>query len=491
MALRVGRRQLDQLTSRDSETIIPPIRSMISPKLDKLSYPGASAVSIGRYRRILAAGLSAVMGKGTSIGVTAVIIPLVVRYLGSEGYGVWATISSTVAIFYVFDIGIAATLTNLISEAYSQDNKEDAAACFSTALWMVLGVCLIMGTAGIVVWTHVNWAAFFNVKPGMIAYEAPRAVLVAFLVFLIALPASLVVKVLGGYQEVHAANLFTSAGSLLSLILVMCVIRLRGSLPELVAVYATSIPLMHLVCLLWLILIHKPWLKPKIGLLRRRLVSKLFHSGSQFFLIQIAGIVVMNSDNIVISHFLGPSQVTPYSITWRIVSYITAVPAVFIPALWPAYSEAYTRGDLDWIRAAYRRNAWITMLVLAVGCTVILTAGKRIILFWAGPSAVPSATLLRMMCIWMVIFSITLNQSCLMGATYRTSKQAALSIVSAALNLLLSIVWVRHYGSLGVLMATIVSYVLFILAPQNLEVRGILRGDFLSAGSSPNTIGNY
>jgi O-antigen/teichoic acid export membrane protein len=90
--------------------------------------------------------------------------------------------------------------------------------------------------------------------------------------------------------------------------------------------------------------------------------------------------------------------------------------------------------------------------------------------------------LLRLMCVWMFIFAITLNQSCLMGATYRVGKQAIYGILAAAANLILSILWVKTIGSAGVLIATIVSYLVFIVAMQTWEVRRILRGDFF-AGS--------
>jgi O-antigen/teichoic acid export membrane protein len=298
----------------------------------------------------------------------------------------------------------------------------------------------------------------------------------AFIVFLIALPSGLASRVLGGYQEVHAANVFTMGGSLLSLAAVILVIRIHGSLAMLVAAYAGSMAGANAICLLWICVFRKPWLKPSPSRIQRNLIGGIFHSGSQFFLIQIAGLVVFNSDNLVISHYLSPAQVTPYNVTWRIASYITAIQLLAYPALWPAYSEAYAKGDLAWIRRAYARNRWITLATLAVGCGVLLSAGRKIILLWAGPAAVPSASLLRLMCVWMVIFAIATNQSCLMGATNHIRKQAIFAVLGAAVNLALSVHWVKTMGVPGVLLGTVASYLLFIVIAQTIEVRGILRG---------------
>lgn len=105
--------------------------------------------------------------------------------------------------------------------------------------------------------------------------------------------------------------------------------------------------------------------------------------------------------------------------------------------------------------------------------------GQRLILLWAGPAAVPNSLLLRLMCVWIVVFAFTLNQSCLMGATYRLGKQAVSSSLAAIANLVLSILWVKTMGPAGVLLATIVSYLVFIVVVQAFEVRRILRGDFI------------
>ena len=47
--------------------------------------------------------------------LTLVSLPLAVRYLGAERFGVWATITSTVVFLNLLDLGIASTLTNHIA----------------------------------------------------------------------------------------------------------------------------------------------------------------------------------------------------------------------------------------------------------------------------------------------------------------------------------------------------------------------------------------
>jgi len=441
-----------------------------------------------RFYRIASAGLTALFGKGTSLLVSAATVPLTVRYLGDEGYGLWITISSAATMFFVLDIGIASTLTNLISEAYAENNQRRAATYFATAFWLIAGISASLGLAGWLLWQYIPWISIFHVQDPALARDTPRAMAAAFVVFLLALPTGLAQRVLGGYQELHAANLFAAAGSVLSLLMVVAVVAFHGSLAMLIAGYAGSSVLANAACLFWICFFRKPWMKPWPRRINPSCIGRIFRTGGQFFAIQVAGLVIFSSDNLVISHFLDPARVTPYAVTWRLVSYIAAVQTLIFPALWPAYSEAYAKRELLWIRSTYKRVRWITTVALAIGCAVMLIAGREIIRIWAGPAAVPSALLVQLMCVWIVIFAFTTNQSTLMGATFRVSKQAISSVLSAGVNLTLSIIWVKTMGPAGVILATIVSYLIFIVAVQSWEVKRILRGDFLAQPGNINSV---
>ena len=429
----------------------------------------------GRLRRILSALGTAVVGKGSVLLLNAVSVPITVRYLGAEQYGLWITISTTITMLVVLDIGIANTLTNLISEAYAKDDRDAAAEYFSTAFLAMTLISTALGLAGWVAWPHVNIGYLLNVHDPTLVPMVSKSVVIAFVLFLVGLPAGLASKALGGYQELHIANLFTAGGSILGLLAILGVVLFKGSLVDLVAAYAGATLIASVACFAWLALFKKPWLRPTPMLFRQGHLKRIFHSGGQFFVIQLAGLVVFNSDNLVISHFLSPAEVTPYSVTWRLTTYATALQTLAAPALWPAYSEAWARKQMHWIRRTYRSVHWITVACMVLACAILLPFGRAIIRAWAGPAAVPSMALLVIMCVWMVLYAVTVNQACLMGATSRMGKQAISSSLAAAANLALTLWWVRSMGITGVILGTVVSYLAFIVIVQAWEVRSILR----------------
>lgn len=436
------------------------------------SVPEERAAS--RRRSITSAVGTAVVGKGSIFIVNAISVPILVRYLGAVEYGLWATISTTIAMLVYLDIGIASTLTNLISESFAHDDREAAARYFSTAFWMSTAVALALGVAGWLAWPHINFGYLLDLHDAALVAEVSHAVMAAGVLFLCGLPAGLAARALAGYQELHLANLFSAAGNVLALGAIVLAVVVHGSLALLVGVYAGAILLGSVACLAWVCLVRKPWLKPWPRRVELRLAGRIFSSGGQFFVIQVAGLVVFNSDNLVIAHFLSPGQVTPYNVTWKLANYMTAAQLLLAPALWPAYSEAWARGDLGWIRAAYRRLRRFTVFTLAAATAVMAFLGQWIVRIWAGPAAVPQEELVLLMCAWMALFAITSNQACLMAATSRVKRQAISSAVAAAANLALTLYWVRSLGLIGVLLGTVVSYVVFIVGVQMWEVHRIL-----------------
>jgi len=428
-----------------------------------------------RGGRVVKSAATAFLGKCIAVLVSAVTIPISLKYLGVESYGIWVTISSTVAMLAILDVGISSALVNLISQAYAKKDNRLAAEYFSTAFWVLLVLVLIMGIAGNIFWDRIPWAELFNLENSKIQAEISLSLKIAFLIFLISLPFSLIVKVLAGYQQLHVANLFAAGGSLLSLAALFFAIMLKGHLPLLVGTYAGSFLLANIILMFWVIFFRKPWLRPDFNKIKFIHLKSVFSSSFYFFVIQISGLIVFSSDNVVIAHFLSPADVTPYSVTWRLVSYIVIIQNFIFPALWPAYSEAFASDNLEWVISTYKRVNKITTLVLILGCSLIALYGRLIIKIWAGDAAVPSQSLIFMMCIWIIIYAYTTNQSCLMGAANKIRAQGVFSLFGAIANLFISIYLVGIFGVEGVLMGTILSYLIFIVIPAWLVVRKILK----------------
>lgn len=431
--------------------------------------------SSSRYRRILKAVFSGTAARVLSSGLSLVSLPLAVRYLGAERYGVWATVTTTAVWINLLDLGIANTLTNQISRAYAQGEKHTAARYFTNALLLTGGIAAFAAILCALLLPRLNWIRLLNVSSRVNAAEVTHTVAIACALMLLALPCNLVGKLLAGYQELHRNNYAVCLGSLAGLAGLAVGIAFRVTMPMLFLMSVGWLTFATLGNLIMVVGWQKPWLRPCVSLIDRLAIRELLHSGSSFFLIQVAAVVVFSSDNVIVSHYLGAAEVTPYSVTWRVAGLAAILQSLIFPALWPAFAEAYARRDLLWIRRTFAATMMGAIALNGFCVAILLFFGRSLVRLWAGPSAVPTTALLLAMGIWALINAFMSVESCLLAALNRTREQAALSIIAAALNIVLSLWLVRHIGSLGVISGTIVSYLLVLVVPQTLIVRSVWR----------------
>lgn len=432
-----------------------------------------------RFARVLKGGLSGIAGKVTAVLVNAVSLPITIRYLGREQYGFWITISTTIMMLAVLDLGIANTLTNSISRAYAERSEEMAKRYYATAFWATCGVALVLGLIGAGIWPLIDWGNFFGLSEPTIARQAGKCAAISFGYVLLTLPLGLANKVMGGYQRVPVANAFAILNSVLSLIAIIFVVRIHGTVVHLMVAYCAAMLTGTIFLNLWMGFRHEPRIRPSPWRVHLGSAREIMGHGMLFFVLQITGLAVFNADNLIIAHYLGAEQVTPYAVAWRLVGYASVLQSLLLPSLWPAFSEAYVSHDLAWIRRVYRRIMRATVVAVGGAALLLGLSGRWIIGLWAGEAAVPDSTLLWCMCFWVVLLSITINQGTLMAATQRLRLQAVCATLAAILNIVLSIVLVKRYGALGVLSATIISYLLFIILPVSREIRRILSGRYL------------
>ncbi len=432
-------------------------------------------MSTSRYGRIVQAVWSGTAAKLLTTAVSLISLPLAVRYLGAERYGVWVTVTTTIIWINLLDLGIANTLTNHISRAYALDDHASAALYFNNALVLTVGLAGTAGLAFAIAFPRIDWVALFNVDVRVSPAELKQTIAAAVALMLLGLPCNLAGKLLAGYQELHRYSCATAAGAVASLLGLAVGIVLRVSMPVLFVMSVGCLPLANLAVLVAVVTWHKPWLLPRLSFVQASAIRELLDSGSPFFLIQVAAVVVFSSDNLVVSHYLGASEVTPYSVTWRLVGLAAMLQTLIFPALWPAYAEAYAKGDYNWIRRTFSTTMKATVALNLASVIGLVLFGRSLIRVWAGPAAVPSRQLLLAMGIWAVVSGFMSVESCLLAALNRIRQQAVLSIVAAALNIALSLLLVRHIGSLGVIGGTILSYLIVLVAPQSMIVRDVLR----------------
>jgi O-antigen/teichoic acid export membrane protein len=426
-----------------------------------------------RSRSIVRGTAAAMVARGIGSLTGIITVPLTVRYLGVERYGAWMTISSVLVFLGFGDFGLASSLTNALGRAFGEDDRESARRYVTTTLIALSVVASLFVIAGITFATPLAHVIFPKVDDALLREIIP-ALVIALSIFALNFPLLITNRVLAAYQENATANLWIMASSVANLVGVLIVIPLRGGLPFLVLGSAGAGLLVNAISAIWLFGWHKPWLAPARSAADLKFAREIFSTSWKFFVANTAWLINSQTDNLIIAHYLGPASVTPYSVTFRLFAYATLIQSLASGSLWPAYTEAAARKDYGWIQGVFKKNLKWNLLI-AISLVIALTIfGKGVIRLWAGQAAVPSFALLIWMGIWNILLAYLHVVSCLLNATGQVTRMAAYAVITAILNVILSIWFVHLYGISGVIAATVIAYTIACCAPIIFDVRAVL-----------------
>jgi len=431
--------------------------------------------SLERYRRIAISAASSALAQAVSIGTGVLMVPLALSYLGSERYGLWITLSAVVSMFGFADLGLGNGLLNAVAEADGKDDTELARSYISTAFFMVLALAVALAAvaAGTFAILDIDWANSFGTQSSIARSEVSPTIVVLVACFLVALPVTIVQRVQLGYQLGYVNSLFSSLGSILSLVGVAICVWTGRNLPA-IALAVMAAPILAQAINGTVMLRKKPWLAPVIGLVNVERGRQLLRVGMLFFILQLAYAVAYQSDNVVIARILGAEAVTDYAIPLKLFMLAPMALSFVLTPLWPAYREAITRGDVDWVRKTLKRSIAAGLAIsLIVGITLVFT-GAPIVRFWSNGEVNPSTGLLLGLAVFLLCNSLDAPVAMFLNGMNVIGFQVIRSILMAALNISLSIVLVQSFGVVGAILGTVVAQIACLIIPSAFYVPRLL-----------------
>lgn len=418
--------------------------------------------ALERYRRATLITATSFLARALTAAVSVVSLPLTMGYLGKERYGMWAAISALLTWAVLADFGVARGLQNHLAEAYGKNDPKGAAEYMSTAFFTLLFIALGLGAVFVGGLFVVPWHRVLNVDdPKLVAELRPTIAAVVF-VFLAGFPLNVVGQAYAAYQRAHVANLFSIAGSVISLGLLVGVIKLKLGLPWLILAtggFGVSMTVVNLAYIAH----DMPWLWPRYRDASKATLRELMKISGPMLLIQLGGMLISEIQILLVAQTLGVALVADYTIFQRVFSVPVLVVAM-IEAPYPAmYRESYARGDVEWCRTAFRRLQRIKLGLSTLGLGLLMVGGNL------AARILSSGTVRFDLAVWIAAGVMLIVGNWNGGYTHLFMSVDRLwtLVVTMALNAIVTfpLTWVfaKSHGIVGVIGAT-TAFSLFITA---------------------------
>lgn len=457
---------------------------LLQPLLQRLRYlslkPFDESTAEGRaeerHRRLALSALAAALAKTLSVLTTLVSIPLALRYLGDERFGVWSTLSALVLTLQFADLGLGNGVVNTVSSAHGAGDRAALRRYVSSAACALLGVCALLLVVAAVLLPLLPWAQVFNLKGARVADEITPSVAVFAACVALAVPLGLVQRVQMALQRGFIASAWQCVASLVSVLAIWLCTQLQLGLPWLVLALLGAPLLAGLLNAIVFFGSTEADLRPRRADVTRAAAGTLLRTGASFFVIQVAVAIVFASDSIVIAHLLGAAEVTHYAVPEKVFSVISLAVATAVSPLWPAYSAAIARGDLDWVRHTLKRSLLLAALFTAAAALVLALAGPWLIHLWVGDAVVVPGSLLLALGLWKMLEGVGFALGMFLNGGGQLRFQIITAWTMAVAVIVLKPMMVLQWGLAGAPLTTALVYAAVTLLPLSFVLPSMLRG---------------
>ncbi len=393
--------------------------------------------------------------KPISVTISLLYTPVLLKYLGSEQYGIWFTLLSIINWFTIFDFGISGGFRNLLTKSLPREDKEEIKRICSTAYLALGTVVILLFVLTIAPLCFLDWNNLFNTT-----LEVKPALLFILLFFCFNFIFGLTNSIIYANQRAHYVSIISLLVQLLNFISVYVLCRYK-------LVYyneLTSIALMYFMCCVFVNIAVLVWIwannykyRPNIHYFNNKYLKQICNYGIKLFLLQACAIVLFSTDNMIITHLFSPSQVTPYSITHQCFNAVNSFFVAIITPFLSRYTVEESNHNYSWIRRSFMYQG-VLWGICFLGMFVLAFSLNYIYNIWLGGSINVPTSLAITMCFTMASMMLTSVFSNFLNGIGHIDLQLVVSAIAAIMNIPLSIYFAKNMGlgTTGVCLATLI-----------------------------------
>lgn len=419
--------------------------------------------AIGRKMRRLIPRLflnirAAYLTCAVNFSCTLVAVPIYVRFLGKEEYGLWLAILSVLMPLTLMDLGFSTVSQNKLAEARASDRGDEINRIIITSFVFLVVTAL---TACLL--------ALVGLRLGVIRHllktspEIERTVAPALLIVLAGLAFSQPFQVfrlgLRAFQRVDFEQYVVALLSILNVLLATVALWSGHGIIGVSVVFA----LLQLVggIISFAVLARTfPGMRFALRFFSWGLLQDMARPGFHFFVISCAGLMIWGIDNLVISAVMGVASLAPFAIAQRLTSAVQGMIGVPFNTSKPTMTALNAEGNEGSLKRLF---ALTTKLALsaAILCTIELASfGRSFIALWAGRSVLLDRNTFIALVAVLTVDVLQQPSFTMIIATTRHQIYSRLIVGEAIANLALSWWWVHRWGVLGVALGTLVPHAL-------------------------------
>lgn len=402
--------------------------------------------------------------KGTNFILELFLVSIMLIYLDVHNYGIIIVMLSFVTWFFILDFGLGAGLRNKFAEALAL-NKHKQAKIYVSTCYLMLGIISIVFFSFYLIFNQLlPWSKILAVDESY-NEEISILALIIFGSFSLQLILNILSQILWADQKSAVADLILLLNKILITTTIYILTKISsGSLVYIGLIYSI-VPL--LVLFIFSLYFYNSKYKdysPSFKFIDFKLGKKLFDIGWKFFILQIAYIVLMLTDNMIITQLYGPETVTPYYIASKYYGFALVFFVIVSSATRSAFTEAFIKKDFSWVKDIMKKQKKILHGVILI-VIVMVAVSNYAFKIWVGEKIIVDFLLSISWGIFVIIYSYSTIYIYFLNGIGKFKLQMINGSIGMVINIPLSIFLAKYVGlgSAGVILATSITLLIHLV----------------------------
>lgn len=384
-----------------------------------------------------------------------VITPVVLHFVGTAAYGIYALSVAFISILGLLEFGAGIALLKYLPE-HIVNGDEDAVNEVMQSGVALYGLLALTGAV-------ISFAVapfspdLFDVS-GSLSGESQRAFVIGGVGFALTVLANVFGSALGALQRFDITTGITLIATTVATATTVVLLVLGAGLDGLMVGIALQ-PAVDLVLSARSVKKRLPYVRftPKWHPENVRRLATL----SAYVLIgNVSGLVLFQFDKFYLGVINGATAVAFYVVPGALASRLHSAASSLTSVSLPAASELFAQGDFDRARTLYRRATWLTTLILASIAVPAMLFSEPLLHYWVGGDFPDkSTTVLQILIATYLLLSMSAIPYWFAMASGHLRSTGVFNGATAVINVVAILILVPRHGLIGAAVAYLVSMV--------------------------------
>ena len=342
--------------------------------------------SIIKFSQLKRNAFSGALQSLSGVVVLIITYPIIIKFLGYNIFGIWATLSIIIKMGDLGNLGITSALMKLIAEDWSMGNKKQIQDYISGSFIILCATSIVIMISSFALnGSILKLLNVSNEYQEMVSALIPMVAVVSILTII----NNNLKAILTGIGRMDLANIIFIFGTLLKGLCSVLFLYMK--------LWIWALPLSFGISNVIVLIVYVNFLK-KYNLsnlfifkeINAKSFRRLLSFGGAIVGSQSLNILGVSLIKIFIARSFGFSEVSIFEITWRIVSNIRNIVLKIVIAIMPKVSQLNSMNRFLSMKRIYWKAIGFVTLIVAICFIIIFFFSTEILKFWLKGDFSPS-----------------------------------------------------------------------------------------------------